>query len=211
MKSVVVTGGTKRLGAYIAKSLEEAGWRVLRTSHRPDPSADIIEDLTLPGSAASLMDKAVSLLGGRMPDALVNNAALFTLGDEDVSPLNYIAPVNLTELMSVRDNAGAVVNILDSRILYRPPSTPYEKSKADLRDFTLHAARKYAGRLRVNAVAPGPVLAPESVHEPAGHTPMGRPTPECVARAVEFLLGAQSTTGCIVPVDGGQSVLTFDM
>jgi 3alpha(or 20beta)-hydroxysteroid dehydrogenase len=108
--------------------------------------------------------------------------------------------------MSDRSDAGAVVNILDTRILNRQPKTPYEKSKADLMDFTLRAAKIYAGTLRVNAVCPGPVLAPESVHELAGFTPVGRPAPEDVAQAVSFLLNAKSTTGCIVPVDGGQSL-----
>ncbi len=206
MKSVVVTGGTKRLGACIAETLEAEGWRVLRTSHRPDPLADIIEDLTQADAPASLMDKAMMLLGGKMPDALINNAALFSLGDDDVSSLNYIAPKILTELMSQRSDIGAVVNILDSRILHCSPVTPYEKSKADLRDFTLRSAAQYAGILRINAVATGPVLAPEKVHEAAGATPFGRPSPTDVANAVSFLLSATATTGCIVAVDGGQSV-----
>ena len=40
-----------------------------------------------------------------------------------------------------------------------------------------------------------------------GETPLGRPTPEDVARAVVFLLEANATTGCVVPVDGGQSLM----
>jgi NAD(P)-dependent dehydrogenase (short-subunit alcohol dehydrogenase family) len=99
-----------------------------------------------------------------------------------------------------------VVNILDSRILKRAPSTPYEKSKAALRDCTAECAARYQGVLRVNAVAPGPVLAPVDVHEPAGATPFGRPTPDDVAAAVAFLLDARATSGCIIPVDGGQAV-----
>ena len=67
--------------------------------------------------------------------------------------------------------------------------------------------RFFADTLRVNAVAPGPVLAPEGVSEMAGEMPLGRPLPEDVVRAVVFLLEANATTGCIVPVDGGQSLL----
>jgi NAD(P)-dependent dehydrogenase (short-subunit alcohol dehydrogenase family) len=37
--------------------------------------------------------------------------------------------------------------------------------------------------------------------------PLGRPRPEDVAKAVVFLLEANATTGCIIPVDGGQSLL----
>ncbi|MBO7237424.1 MAG: SDR family oxidoreductase [Kiritimatiellae bacterium] len=206
MRSVVVTGGTTRLGAAIAEHRETLGWYVIRSSHRNDAGADIVVDLSRRGGAEELYAAAVSLLGGKEPDALVNNAALFALDDTDVMALNYNAPKRLIELMAERQKTGAVVNILDSRILNHAPSTPYEKSKASLRDCTVEYARRYSEVLRVNAVAPGPVLAPVDVHEPAGSTPLGRPTPGDVAAAVAFLLEARATTGCIIPVDGGQAV-----
>ena len=46
-----------------------------------------------------------------------------------------------------------------------------------------------------------------SVEVAAGETLVGRPTPEDVARAVAYLLDAKSTTGAILPVDGGQHLL----
>lgn len=203
-RAVIVTGGVARLGAVIADHLVSLGWRVIRSSHRADPRAEITADLSSPGGAEKLFSRAKRLLGGRVPDALVNNAALFALDDTDVAALNFSAPKRLTELMAERDGTGAVVNILDTRILNSKAATPYEKSKAALRDYTLESARIYAGVLRVNAVAPGPVLAPVDVHESAGRTPFGRPKPEDVASAVAFLLDAPATTGSIIPVDGGQ-------
>ncbi len=193
-----------RLGAIIADRLEALGWNVIRTSHRPDPLADIVVDLSRPGGAESLFSAAVSLLGGRAPDALVNNAALFSLDDTDATELNYGTPKRLVELMAGHPGVRSVVNVLDSRVLAREPSTPYERSKAALRDCTVEYARRYSGVVRVNAVAPGPVLVPVDVHEPAGKTPFGRPQPGDVASAVAFLLEARATTGCIIPVDGGQ-------
>ena len=66
----------------------------------------------------------------------------------------------------------------------------------------------FAATLRVNGVAPGPVLAPTEVHEKAGETLLDRrPTPEDVAAAVAYLLGAESVTGTIIPVDAGQHLL----
>ena len=65
----------------------------------------------------------------------------------------------------------------------------------------------FADTLRVHAVAPGPVLAPTDVHEAAGETPLGRPTPEDVAQGVAYLLEARATTGAVLPIDGGQSCL----
>ena len=66
------------------------------------------------------------------------------------------------------------------------------------------SAALFADTLRVNAVAPGPVFAPEGVHEKAAETLIGRPTAEAVADAVAYLLNAESVTGCTIPVDGGQ-------
>ncbi|MBO7684648.1 MAG: SDR family NAD(P)-dependent oxidoreductase [Kiritimatiellae bacterium] len=215
MKTVVVTGGTTRLGLAIAERLRCAGWRVLATSHRADAGADVVADLSQPTGAARLYAAALSALGGNPPDALVNNAALFVGDDEAVEAVNFDAPRKLTTMMAGRESGrGAVVNVLDAAILRRgaapAPSNAsprYVASKRALLDYTAKSAAMFAGTLRVNAVAPGPVLAPDGVREKAGETLIGRPSAECVARAVEFLLEADATTGAVVPVDGGGHLL----
>lgn len=210
MKSVVVTGGTTRLGLAISARLREDGWRVITTSHRPEANADITIDLSEPLGAARLFSEACRILGGNPPDALVNNAALFTGDDTVIEAINFEAPKKLTMMMAGReDGVGSVVNILDCRVLGETEaqrSGVYAKTKRDLLDWTIKSAAMFAGTLRVNAVAPGPVMPPTGVCEAAGETPLGRPTPEDVAAAVAFLLGAERTSGCIVPVDGGQSL-----
>jgi len=141
---------------------------------------------------------------GEPPSALVNNAALFTGDPTALENVNFIAPQKLTMLMAGRENGrGAVVNLLDA--VNR--DNAYGQTKRKLREYTLKSAMMFADTIRVNAVAPGPVLAPVAVRESAGETLLGRPRVEDVARAVEFLLTAESTTGCILPVDGGQSLL----
>ena len=227
MKSVLVTGGTTRLGKAIADFLRSAGWRVLTTSHRADAAADILADLSTPLGPARAYAEALRLLGGNPPDALVNNAALFTGDAAMLEAVNFTAPQKLMILMAGRETGrGSVVNILDSRVLRwgqtpqgdgeRSPRTPpaegeqissYESAKLRLLEETRRFAQLFAATLRVNAVAPGPVLAPVGVHVRAGETLVGRPTPEDVARAVAYLLDAKSTTGAILPVDGGQHLL----
>ena len=214
MKSVLVTGGTVRLGKAIAERLRAEGWRVLTSSHRADAGADLVADLAEPRSAAKLYAAVLQILGGTPPDALVNNAALFTGDDARIATVNLEAPKKLTTLMAGRETGvGAVVNILDAKALdgNRQPSTAadsYRESKRALLDFTRSAAAMFAATLRVNGVAPGPVLASTEVHVKAGETLLDRrPTAADVAAAVSYLLGAESVTGTIIPVDAGQHLL----
>ena len=208
MRSVLVTGGTTRLGLVIAERLRADGWRVIASSHRADSGADIVADLSEPLGAAKLYAACLRLLGGNPPDALVNNAALFAGDDAALEAVNLVAPQKLTMLMAGRETGrGAVVNILDCRVLCGAEGEgAYFRTKRALLDYTMKSAAMFAETLCVNAVAPGPVLAPTEVHEKAGETPFGRPAPEDVASAVSFLLGARATGGCVVPVDGGQSL-----
>jgi len=221
MKTVVVTGGTKRIGLMIAERLRTDGWRVLTTSHRADVGADIVADLSEPMGPARLYAAALALNGGNPPDALVNNAALFTGDDATLEQLNFTAPQKLTMLMAGREvGRGSIVNVLDCRVLGEigenlaasltlspsHPLAPYTKTKRELLAYTRKSAAMFADTLRVNAVAPGAVLAPTDVHEKAGDMPLGRPTPQAVADAVAWLLNAEFTSGCVIPVDGGASL-----
>jgi len=202
MGTVLVTGGTKRLGKAIADGLERGGWRVARSSHRADAGADIVADLSRAGGAERLFKAATDLFGAP-PDAIVNNAALFTGGDRELEMVNLVSPLRLAELLAESREGGAVVNILDCRVLRGgfAADDAYGRSKLAL----LRSTARPSSRIRVNGVAPGPVLAPEGVHEKAGICPLGRPTPEAVADAVAYLLSAPFTSGCVIPVDGGQS------
>ena len=214
MKSVLITGGTVRLGKAIAERLRAEGWRVITSSHRADAGADVIADLTEPMGAAKLYAAVIKILGGTPPDALVNNAALFTGDAATLQAVNLEAPKKLTILMAGRETGvGTIVNILDTKALdaYRCLSTSidtYLVSKRELAAFTRSSAATFAATLRVNGVAPGPVLAPTGVHVKAGETLLDRrPTADDVAAAVSYLLGAESVTGAILPVDAGQHLI----
>jgi NAD(P)-dependent dehydrogenase (short-subunit alcohol dehydrogenase family) len=221
--TVLVTGGARRLGKAIADALRMRGWNVIAASRTsPDPAFAV--DLAEPDGSARLFAAARAAA----PDlcAIVNNAAVFSHdaelpSNEEVRlrAVNVDAPRALTEMLAAH-GGGAVVNIVDCRALGRdlsvavaascdpPGDTPYLRTKRELLEATRADAFRLAGRVRVNAVAPGPVLPPEACHERAGATPLGRhPTPQEVADAVVYLLSAESTTGAVIPVDGGQSLL----
>ncbi len=132
MKAVLVTGGTIRLGKAIADRLAQAGWRVLRSSHRADSGADIVADLSRPDGADKLFAEACRILG-RKPDAIVNNAALYVGAgsDEAAWQVNFESPKRLASLMS----GGKVVNILD-KFARRHAGTAYARSKEALAELT---------------------------------------------------------------------------
>ncbi len=225
--TVLVTGGARRLGKTIADALRARGWNVIAAS-RTSSDAAFAVDLAEPDGPARLFAAARAAA----PDlcAIVNNAGIFSHDaelppDEEVRlrAVNVDAPRALTDLLAAH-GGGAVVNIVDCRALGRdkrdlsaavaqerdpPGNTPYLRTKRELLAATRADAIRLAGRVRVNAVAPGPVLPPEACHERAGATPLGRhPTPQEVADAVAYLLSAESTTGAIIPVDGGQSLIS---
>ena len=205
MKRVLVTGGTVRIGKAISAALRVRGWTVVTSSHRPDAGADVVADLSEPLGAAKLYAAACAKAGGSL-DAIVNNAALFTGEDTVLEAVNLEAPKKLTMMLAGKeDGCGAVVNIVDLKSY----DNVYGRTKSALVEFTRKAAGLFAATLRVNAVAPGPVLAPVGVHEPAGDMLLDRrPTAEDVAAAVAYLLEAESVTGVILPVDSGQHLIS---
>lgn len=207
--TVLVTGGTCRIGNAIADTLRNAGWNVLTSSHREDSGADFIQDLSEPSGAVKLYLAALAAADDFC--AIVNNAALFRGDPAILEAVNLTAPRKLTMLLAGREGVKcSVVNILDAKLLgpSLPEDSAYAKTKRNLLADTRKYAALFAETLRVNAVAPGPVLPPEGVHEPAGETLLSRrPAPEDVASAVLYLLGAETVTGTVIPVDSGQHLL----
>jgi len=229
--SVLVTGGRRRLGQAMAETLRAHGWNVL--VHSREAADPLAADFTDPLAPARLFQKACDLA----PDlcALVNNAAVFS-PRADLPPdeaarmmrVNAEAPEKLATLLGLRlmEHApfrGSVVHLLDARILpwigrtgvVTPPpadqTTPYTRAKGALAASLFKTAGLFAEHLRVNAVAPGPVLVPADParREPGGETLLpARPTPQDVADAVAFLLETPGITGQILAVDAGQSLLS---
>ncbi len=239
-QTALVTGGAVRIGRALALTLARDGVDIVLhfRSNRAaaEETAQVIRDLgrqawlvcgalEAPDAVGSLFQEAVAQAGH--VDILINNAAVFTHGTlaetaaadfESVWRVNTLAPILLTRALAAHirargpDAAGVVVNLLDQRISgLRGGSLAYSLSKRALADFTRAAAVELAPQVRVNAVAPGPVLPPPAgaPHEPTGPLPLGRrPTPQEVADAARFLVRARSVTGQILFVDGGQHLVT---
>jgi pteridine reductase len=165
---------------------------------------------------------------------LVNNAAIFpsdtleTLAEENLKEnlsINTLAPLQLIRLFAAqgRETWGGrtgraqapaqtlcAVNLLDARIGgYMRQHVSYALSKRALFSLTRMLALELAPRIRVNAVAPGMILAPEragggELDRLAARAPLGRwGDPEDVANAVVFLLRNDYLTGQVIYADGG--------
>jgi pteridine reductase len=238
-QTVLITGAARRVGAAIARAAHDAGANVV-VHHRSSAAeaAALVAELNLlragsahavagdlldPATPARLVESALATFGGL--DVLVNNASSFyptpvgtiTAGQwDDLIGSNLRAPLFLTQeaAPALRARGGLILNLIDIhgfRPLKRHPV--YCAAKAGLVMLTQSLARELGPEIRVNGIAPGPVLWPESPMEPAQReaiierTALKRAgTPADVARtALFFMCDAPYITGQILAVDGGRS------
>ncbi len=237
---VLVTGGARRVGATIARLLHAHGADLVvhhRTSTseaqqlrneleagRARSTALVRADLADPTSYARVIDEALRAFG-RL-DVLVNNASSFyptPVGEiteaqwHDLVGSNLKAPLFLSQAAAphLKRTTGLILNLVDihaARPLKR--HTVYSIAKAGLVTLTRSLARELAPEVRVNAIAPGPVMWPESGADVAlreeivARTALERRgTPDDVARAALFFVrDAPFVTGQVLAVDGGRSI-----
>jgi NAD(P)-dependent dehydrogenase (short-subunit alcohol dehydrogenase family) len=236
-RTVLVTGGAKRVGAAIARCLAGEGHRVIVHYGRSREDAErlaaeiggiaIGANLADRQAVANLIGEAAALSGAPV-DGLVNSASLFEfdappLDDwallERLVPVNLGAPVLLASALArqpgVKD--GAVVNLLDQKVAnLNPDFFSYSCTKIALAGATEMLARALAPNVRVNAVAPGLTLpsgdqSREEFEQVSRANLLRRPVAiEEIGQAVAFLLSSASITGQTVFVDCGQRFLPRD-
>lgn len=239
-KVVLVTGAGRRVGrtialAFAAKgaavavhyntSVAEARRVVAAVKSLSGADADAFRANLLDVKAPEKLVDAVVRRFSRL-DILINSASLY-----EKTPFAAAAPDDWDRHMAVnarapfflaqaaathlrRTGEGCVINIADWAG-HRPYSdfAPYCASKAALLCVNKSLAKALGPEIRVNAVLPGPVLAPDDMSEGEKRkmseaTLLKRlGTPEAVARACVFLAdSADFTTGAELTVDGGRLV-----
>jgi pteridine reductase len=239
-KTALLTGAGRRVGAMIARVLHGAGANiVLHYRSSAQEAARLAAELNA-ARAASVRLAAGDLLDvGRYPalvaeaaaafgalDILVNNASTFyptPIGDiterdwDDLIGTNLKAPLFLAQAAAsaLHERAGLIINLADIhgwRPLRRYPV--YSVAKAGIIMLTRSLARELGPHVRVNAVAPGPVMWPEDGVDPALQAKITQRTAlkrsgsaVDVARACLFFAAeAPYVTGQILAVDGGRSI-----
>lgn len=237
----LITGAARRIGAAITQQLWLQGYRVIihcnnsteaatktaeeLNQQRPDSARVLQADLNSSPQVAGLAHNALSCWG--QIDLLVNNASSFyptpleQSSDQqwdDLINSNLKAAYFLSAKLadSLKQQQGCIINLVDIHAQRALPGYPiYSIAKAGLQMMTLSLAKELAPAVRVNGVAPGPILWPE---EDAAISPEAQQailaktllkrsgTADDIAKTVLFLAGQNFITGQIIAVDGGKSL-----
>ncbi|GAA3701538.1 SDR family oxidoreductase [Gordonia hankookensis] len=229
-KVVLVTGGTRGVGAGITRVLAELGAVPVVCGRNPGEDTDVefVPCDVRDADAVDEMIRGIAQTHGRL-DGVVNNAggSPFALA-ADASPrftskiveLNLLAPLTVARaahaVMRQQETGGAIVNVSSvSGHRPSPGTSAYGAAKAGLDNAMTSLAIEWAPQVRVNSVVCGAVLT-EQAHLHLGDDdgvaavgatiPMGRlAMPADVGNAVAFLLSplAGYITGSTLTVHGG--------
>ena len=237
----IITGG-RRIGRVVARELAGRGADVVLSyrgskTEAEDTAADVVAagrrativqaDVGVPADCAAIVEHAVSTFG-RL-DVLVNMASIYRS-----TPLEQVTPeywdtdldVNLRAAFLCahaaiphmrKSGGGRIVNFADwlarSGRPHYPGFTPYYVAKAGIVALTEALALEVAkDQILVNAIAPGPIVAPEETSDEEfaaveRATPLGRWGGEMeIAKAVLALVDSDFITGETIRVDGGRHV-----
>ena len=234
----VVTGGGHRLGAAIARALAGAGYDlVVNYRHAAAGAADTVAaaqavgvratavqgDMTRAADVDRLLAATLEAYG--RADVLVANAGVFrrtpvdTLTEADWDAMldgNLRSSFLSTRRfgLHMRDHDGGAIVTLADVAAFRPWAdyVPYSVAKAGVVALTIGLAKALAPRVRVNAIAPGPVLMPADFDAALTQRETDRTLlrragrPDNVAEAVLALVRNDYITGVVLPVDGGRAV-----
>ncbi len=237
-KNLLITGAATRVGKSIALYFAERGWNIalhyFRSSTKAKKLKKDIEknwvkvalikaDLRNPKQVEKILPLAKKKLGAI--NCLINNAALFEKDDitnftnkswNDHLNINLLAPAILSKQFSKqvpKKNVSNIINIIDQRIFNLTSFfMSYTISKSGLQTLTKTMAMRLGPNIKVNAIAPGPVI--KSKRQTDKHfknqvksTLLKKPVNfEDICFSIEFLINNNSVTGQIIAIDSGQNL-----
>ena len=229
MRNVVITGGSRGIGAAAVRLFAARGDRVWFLYEKEHAAAEAVANST--GATAICCDVA---------DGNAVKAAFQTIGDVDVlicnagichyAPINAIAEAEWDRLFDV--NVKGIYHCVNAALpaflqkqkgciitvssmwgqVGASCEAAYSATKGAVIALTKALAKELGpSGIRVNCIAPGVILTdmcasidPEILEEMAAEAPVGRNgTPYDVAKAMEYLMNADFITGQVLPVNGG--------
>lgn len=233
MKTVLITGGARRLGRALVEHFAAEGWQVLMTAQRSFEDAVLLVDahkanvqcvrsILSTQANASLIANWASKHTDKL-DLVICNASSFkrlpvadTTQDEFENLLgsNLIGPFFLAQqcLAMLKAGSGSIINIADAQVTKGMPQfAAYAAAKAGLISITKSMAHEFSPDIRVNAILPGTlqwpendIYSPDAQLEMTAQIPMGRIGEwNDIIQGVKFLDESKFSTGSCLVIDGG--------
>ena len=234
-KNVLITGSAVRVGKYLAEKLAQDGWSIALHYHASEQEAYELAknllpitnvmlfqaDLTNQEESASLIDKINKQLGP--VKLIINNASIYK--NDNLS--NLSAPsiekhfaihlntvIYLAQKMAAQGINGDIINIIDSDISHNTKKFfSYNLSKKSLFNATQMLALSLAPCIKVNAIAPGPILFKEGqnlslFNDMIKQSPLGKVLDlQELYDSIDFLVKSKSITGQVIYLDNGRHLL----
>ena len=236
-KNILITGGAQRIGKEISFFFAKRGWNIAIHFNKSKKEAlavqkEIIKigvkcsivqaNLSKYNEVKSIIKKVSKKIG--TINCLVNCASIFE--NDDIKKfnnqkwhshfdINLKAPAILCSEFTKQKNINNsnIINIIDQRVFKLTPYFfSYTLSKAGLQTLTKILAMKFAPNIRVNAIAPGPVMQNKrqsKLHfeKQFKNTILQKQVRiEDICSAIEFIINNHSITGMTIPVDSGQNL-----
>ncbi|MFT5656787.1 MAG: pteridine reductase [Gammaproteobacteria bacterium] len=240
-KTVLVTGAANRIGAQIARTLHQNGANLIIHYRNSSSSAHALEielnsqrtnsticlqaDLSSCSAIETLAQNSIEAFG--QLDILVNNASSFyptplgSIREDDWNNLlgsNLKGPLFLSQACfpALQATSGCIVNLLD--IYATSPlknHSLYSCAKAANQMLVKSLALEMAPQVRVNGIAPGAILWPDTGHADETRQQAMLKTiplqktgnPDNIAQAVLFLINNDYITGEVITIDGGRQLI----
>lgn len=232
----LITGGARRLGRAIALSLADAGAHVAFTYHSSHRAAAATRRAIEARGVRALALQADAADDAQMARVIEQVTAAFTRLDlwvanagefrrtplrsvrerdwDDMLRLNFatfLVPARRIGPLMRRQGSGCIIAMADVAAI-RPwvDYIPYCVAKRAVVSLTQELAVQLAPQVRVNAIAPGPVLFPRGFPAAMRAREVGRTrlrrvgAPRHVTAAVRYLATNDYVTGTVLPVDGGR-------
>ncbi len=228
-KRCLITGAGVRIGAEIAKKLSAKGAKiVIHYLNSADSAGKLLDEIGGEKKGHSIfkcdlnnISESKQMIENLDLDILINNASVYDekpILDEEIESVekqfkvNFFTPFELMKSFAKQNENGVIINILDQGIVKNSiNSGSYSLSKKILKEATITAALQFAPNIRVNAIAPGPVLPPtwikdgEGMKKELNNVPLKRKVDmNDLTNSIKFLIENESITGEILYVDCGQ-------